>query len=201
KTASSGSVAPVLEDEALAPTRTPAGRRTSATTAPGRQSVITQAPAEEMRVLAAALGARRPPAAPAPVGPAGLPRPRGIAPPAARAPPAGPRPPPPPPHPATPPPPPPVGARAPAPPEPPAAVVAPGPPGFLVVKAQPWGRLFVDGKFAGDVEGSRRFPLAPGSHILRLVNGKKARPWTVEIASGKAVTREHSFLEGGAFFA
>jgi hypothetical protein len=64
-----------------------------------------------------------------------------------------------------------------------------------VVKAQPWGKLFVDGKFAGDVEGTRRFPLAPGSHTLRLVNGKKARPWTVDIESGKTVTREHSFLE------
>src|SRR5262249_9824793 len=91
--------------------------------------------------------------------------------------------------------PPPVEARAPAPPEPPAAALPPGPPAPLVGKAQPWGRLFVDGKFAGDVEGSRRFPLAPGSHILRLVNGKKARPWTVEIESGKTVTREHSFLE------
>jgi hypothetical protein len=69
------------------------------------------------------------------------------------------------------------------------------PPGFLVVKAQPWGKLFVDGKFAGDVEGSRRFPLAPGSHMVRLINGKKARPWTVEIESGKTVLREHSFLE------
>ena len=64
-----------------------------------------------------------------------------------------------------------------------------------MVKAQPWGKLFVDGKFAGDVEGSRRFPLAPGSHMLRLVNGKKVRPWTVEIETGKTVTREHSFLE------
>ena len=75
---------------------------------------------------------------------------------------------------------------------PPAPAAAPG---FLVVKAQPWGKLFVDGKFAGDVEGSRRFTLATGAHTLRLVNGKKARPWTVEIESGKTTTREHSFLE------
>ena len=204
KTAPSGSVAPVLEDEALAPTRTPAGRRTSATTAPGRQSVVTQAPAEEMRVLAAALGARRRRMALALVGLAVLLGVGGIAflagrtdsgvdrgqatSPVAVVPPA-------PTQPVTMPAPPPVEARAPAPPEPPAAAVPPGPPGFLVVKAQPWGKLFVDGKFAGDVEGSRRFPLAPGSHILRLVNGKKARPWTVEIESGKTVTREHSFLE------
>ena len=64
-----------------------------------------------------------------------------------------------------------------------------------MVKAQPWGRLFVDGKFAGDVEGVRRFTLAPGTHTLRLMNGKKARAWTVEIESGKPITREHSFLE------
>jgi len=63
------------------------------------------------------------------------------------------------------------------------------------VKAQPWGKLFVDGKYAGDVEGTRRFTLAPGSHTLRLTNGKKAHPWTVEIESGKTVAREHSFLE------
>jgi hypothetical protein len=74
-------------------------------------------------------------------------------------------------------------------------VAPPAATGFLVVKAQPWGKLYVDGKFAGDVEGSRRFPLAPGSHILRLVNGKKTYPWTVEVESGKTVTREHSFLE------
>src|SRR5262249_58760355 len=49
--------------------------------------------------------------------------------------------------------PPPVEARVPAPPEPPAAAVPPGPPGFLVVKAPPWGKLFVAGKFAGAAEG------------------------------------------------
>ena len=64
-----------------------------------------------------------------------------------------------------------------------------------MVKAQPWGRLFVDGKYAGDVEGTRRLPLGPGSHTLRLVNGKKAKVWTVEVESGKTVSRDHSFLE------
>src|SRR5262249_40450193 len=64
KTAPSGSIAPVLEDEALAPTRTPAGRRTSAATAPGRQSVVTQAPADEMPLLAGRAGARPPPQGP-----------------------------------------------------------------------------------------------------------------------------------------
>ena len=53
----------------------------------------------------------------------------------------------------------------------------------------------MDGKAAGDVEGSRRYPLAPGTHTLRLMNGKKTRTWTVDIESGKTVTREHSFLE------
>ena len=89
-------------------------------------------------------------------------------------------------------------AQAPTPPQPPradATATPPASPGFLVVKAQPWGRLFLDGKPAGDVEGTRRFTLAPGSHTLRLVNGKKTRAWTVEIESGKTVSREHSFLE------
>jgi hypothetical protein len=63
------------------------------------------------------------------------------------------------------------------------------------VKAQPWGRLFVDGKYSGDVEGTRRLSLGPGSHTLRLVNGKKVKVWTVDVESGKTVSREHSFLE------
>ena len=207
KTAPSGSVAPVVDEDALAPTRTPAGRRTSQATAPGsRQSVITQAPAEEMQVLAAQLHAGRRrlmlvlvglavllgvggvaffagrtdsrPEAPAPVAPlvaapALPPIPKAPKAPAAVEPPV---------------PVPPVARQ-----EPPALPAAA--PGFLVVKAQPWGKLFVDGKFAGDVEGSRRFPLAPGSHMVRLINGKKTRPWAVEIESGKTVLREHSFLE------
>jgi eukaryotic-like serine/threonine-protein kinase len=205
RTAPSGSISPVLEDEALAPTQTPANRRSSAATAPGgRQSVVTEAPVEELRVLAAQIGARRrrtmlailglavlggvgalafvagrtdsrpepsPPERPGPTGPlAGVP-------------PAPPR-----------------APEAPAPTPPPsprteAAATPPAPPGFLVVKAQPWGRLFVDGKYSGDVEGTRRLSLGPGSHTLRLVNGKKAKVWTVDVESGKTVSREHSFLE------
>jgi len=207
KTAPSGSVAPVMEDEALAPTRTPVNRRSSAATAPGRQSVVTQAPAEEIRVLAAAIGARRRRMGLALVGLAVLLGVGGIAFLAGRTDsrierepvPSEPGPaqvaavPPVPTQPVTAPVtlPPAVEARVPSPPQPPPTAA----PGFLVVKAQPWGKLFVDGKFAGDVEGSRRFPLAPGSHMLRLVNGKKVRPWTVEIETGKTVTREHSFLE------
>jgi len=204
QTLPSGSLAPVPEDEAFAPTRTPAGRRTSAATAPGRQSVITHAPAEEMRLLSAQIGARRrrlmvlvlgalvvvvvagvafvagrsgpsPEVVPAPTSTA-------VAPPAA---------------PVLPVPPAPDGklAAPPAPPRPQEAAIPPASPGFLQVKAQPWGRLFVDGKFAGDVEGVKRFPLAPGSHTVRLVNGKKAKPWTVEIESGKTEVRQHSFIE------
>jgi len=205
RTLPSGSVSPVLEDEALAPTRPPPSRRSSAATAPGgRQSVVTEAPVEETRVLAAQSGARRrrtilatlglavllgvagiaflagrtdsrpesfPPERPGPAGPLAL------------APPAPPRAP---------------EAPAPTPPAPPrtdAPATPPASPGLLAVKAQPWGRLFVDGKAAGDVEGSRRYPLAPGTHTLRLMNGKKTRTWTVDIESGKTVTREHSFLE------
>jgi len=199
QTLPSGSGAPAQGDEAFAPTSTPASRRSSAATAPGRQSVVTQAPAEEMRVLAAEIGARRRRAMLALLGAAVVVGVGGIAflagrtesrsepaPPATAAIPPG-LPVPPPPT---------LEARAPIPP-PPARPEAPPPaaPGFLVVKAQPWGRLFVDGKALGDVEGSRRVPLAPGSHSVRLVNGKKSRPWTVEIESGKTVSREHSFLE------
>jgi serine/threonine protein kinase len=208
RTAPSGSISPVLDEEALAPTRTPANRRSSAATAPGlRQSVVTEAPAEEMRVLAAQIGARRrrtmlatlglavllgvgaiaffagrtdsrpepsPPERPGPTGPL------------AAVPPVPPRAP--------------EAPEAPAPtsPQPPrteATATPPAAPGFASLKAQPWGRLFVDGKYLGDVEGTRRVPLAPGTHTLRLVNGKKAKAWTVDIESGKTVSREHSFLD------
>src|SRR5262249_10286527 len=178
-------------------------------TAPGRQSVVTQAPAEEYRVLAAQLGARRrrmvlallglavvvgvgsvafvagrrdqggevaaAPASPE-RGPAALP----VPPPPALASPAS-------------------GLRPPVPPEPPRAdapAAPPAAPGFLQVKAQPWGKLYVDGKFIGDIEGvSRRIALTPGAHTVRLLNGKKSRSWNVEIESGKTEGRQHSFLE------
>jgi hypothetical protein len=203
QTLPSGSGALVPEEEAFAPTRTPASRESSAATAPGgRQSVVTQAPAEEMRVLAAEIGARRRRALLALLGVAVVLAVGSIAflagrtesgsdvgpvapPGAAPIPPALPVPPPPT-----------LGARAPTPPpRPEEPATPPAAPGFLVVKAQPWGKLFVDGKAFGDVEGSRRVTLAPGSHTVRLVNGKKVRPWTVEIESGKTVSREHSFLE------
>ncbi len=204
KTAPSGSMPPVLDEDALAPTRTPSRRRSSQATAPGaRQSVVTEAPAEELRALAAQMGARRRRMALALVGLsvllgvgavaflAGRTEPRTDAPAQQAAAPALPAPPAPvavPPAPEV---------RVPAAPQPPRAEPAPPPaaPGFLLVKAQPWGKLFVDGKFAGDVEGSRKFTLAPGTHTLRLQNGKKVHPWTVEIESGKTVSREHSFLE------
>jgi len=92
-----------------------------------------------------------------------------------------------------------VDVRPPTPPAPPAADVPAAPsasPGFLQVKAQPWGKLYVDGKFIGDIEGvSRRIALTPGAHTVRLLNGKKSRSWTVDIESGKTEGRQHSFLD------
>jgi serine/threonine protein kinase len=80
-----------------------------------------------------------------------------------------------------------------APPTPPAAAHA-GPPGFLVVEATPWGRLSVDGKPYGDIEGaSRPVRLAPGTHEVRLVN-RKVKIWTVTIESGKTRTLKHNFI-------
>jgi len=198
QTLPSGSEVPVVDDDALAPTRTPASRRSSAATAPGRQSVITSAPAEEMRLVAAQIGARRRRAILALVGLAVLVGVGGIAFVAGRTPdprPGGtsiaspPAPTPSPPHP----------EARPQPPVPPSkpevAATPPAAPGFLQVKAQPWGKLYIDGKFAGDVEGVRRFSLAPGSHSVRLVNGKKARSWDVDIQSGKTEPRQHSFID------
>jgi hypothetical protein len=64
-----------------------------------------------------------------------------------------------------------------------------------MVTAQPWGKLYVDGKFVADVEEPRRIALPPGSHAIRLQNGRKSRAWTVEIESGKTEARRHSFIE------
>jgi hypothetical protein len=70
------------------------------------------------------------------------------------------------------------------------------PSGFLVVRVQPWGKLYVDGKFQGDIEGSsHRISLEPGSHLVRLANGRKAKSWNVEIESGKTDLRSHSFID------
>jgi hypothetical protein len=161
--------------------------------------VVTNAPAEEMRVIAAQLGARRRRAILALVGLAVLVGVGGVAFVAGRtdprSPPSGP-----------------VGAAPPLSPASPAADVRPPPapaqprnevtptppaaaPGVLQVKAQPWGKLYIDGRYAGDVEGVRRFPLAPGSHTVRLTNGKKAKGWDVDIQSGKTESRQHSFIE------
>ena len=94
----------------------------------------------------------------------------------------------------------PVAAPVPAParpvaePAPKPPVPAPAAPGFLTVEATPWGKLFIDGKLMGDVEGtSKRFPLAPGQHEVRLVN-RKSRNWTVTIESGKPQRLKHNFI-------
>jgi len=69
-------------------------------------------------------------------------------------------------------------------------------PGYFQLRVQPWGKLFIDGKFQGDVEGlGRRISLPPGSHAVRVLNGRKARNWSVDIESGKTEVRTHSFIE------
>jgi len=78
------------------------------------------------------------------------------------------------------------------PPRPPAA----GPPGYLVVSARPWGKLFVDDKFLGDVEGSRRFTVPSGVHDIRLTNGRRVKAWPQqEVKPGKSLPLQHSFLD------
>jgi eukaryotic-like serine/threonine-protein kinase len=79
----------------------------------------------------------------------------------------------------------------PAAPSPPAPV---GPPGFLTVEATPWGKLIIDGKSYGDIEGvSKRIPLSPGSHEVRLVN-RKTKSWPVTIESGKTRQLKYNFI-------
>ena len=81
--------------------------------------------------------------------------------------------------------------EVPAPPAP-----AAGPPGFLVISARPWGKVFVDDKFLGDVEGSRRFSVPAGLHEVRLTNGRKVRNLPpVEVKPGKSTPLSHSFLD------
>ena len=76
----------------------------------------------------------------------------------------------------------------------PAPLVPAGPPGFVVVEATPWGKLYIDGKSHGDIEGtSKRIPLSPGNHEVRLVN-KKSKTWTVNIESGKTRPLKYNFI-------
>jgi len=187
-------------DEAFAPTQTPAARRFSAATAPGQGSAVTHAPGgPDTRELAAELGGgrgrlklavlgvavvlgggaiafvagqREPHSDP---GPAATPLAAVPSPPAVPA----------------------VGVPAPSPP--PAATAtartAAVAPGFLLVTAQPWGKLFVDGKFVADVEEPRQVPLPPGTHTVRVQNGKKSRSWTLDIESGRTQSRRAMFIE------
>jgi serine/threonine protein kinase len=76
---------------------------------------------------------------------------------------------------------------------PPAATAPTGPPGYLVVEATPWGKLTIDGKSYGDVEGSRRISLPPGHHEVKLVN-RKTKLWTVTIESGKTHSVKGNFI-------
>ena len=59
-----------------------------------------------------------------------------------------------------------------------------------------WGKLFVDEKFLGDVEGSRRFTVPSGVHDIRLTNGRRAKAWPqTEVKPGKSLSLQHSFLD------
>jgi len=77
----------------------------------------------------------------------------------------------------------------------PASPAAPaGPPGFLTVEATPWGKLIIDGKSYGDIEGvSKRISLSPGAHEVRLVN-RKTKTWQVPIESGKTRQLKYNFI-------
>jgi len=204
QTVPSGGLIPP-EDEAFAPTRTPAApqtpRRASAATAPGRQSAITRAP-DEASVLAAEIGRGRgrlflvlaavvvvaAGAGVAFVAGRNEPRPAESS--------AGQTVAPIPPRPSTAPAQRPAEAPAQGKVEEPPRPAAPGPPGYFQVRLQPWGKLFIDGKFQGDVEGlSRRISLPPGAHAVRVLNGRKARTWNVDIESGKTEVRTHSFID------
>jgi eukaryotic-like serine/threonine-protein kinase len=199
QTAPSGGKPPA-EDEAFAATRTPTARRFSAATAPGQESAVTSAPGgDDSRALALQLGAGRRRLTLAALGLAVLLGVGAVAFVAGqREPRSEPGPAPPPRQEAVSAPPRPPEVRAPSPPPPPPTTEPPAPraaPGFLYVAAQPWGKLYVDGNFVADVEVPRRVPLAPGTHTVRLVNGKKVKTWTLDIESGKTDVRRHSFIE------
>jgi serine/threonine-protein kinase len=191
------------EGDPYAPTSAKTPNRPGGATTPGVQSAVTQSPPEEGTGALAASFTRRGRGArwallgaavllgvagiafvagrsgsreASPVAPAGVP------------PPAEPRAAIPPPAPGTVP----DAPRVEA-PRPPAAA---GPPGYLQVSARPWGKLYVDDKFMGDVEGSRRFTVPSGLHDVRLTNGRKVRNFPqVEVKPGKATPLGHSFLD------
>lgn len=70
---------------------------------------------------------------------------------------------------------------------------APGPPGVLVVRANPWAHLFIDGKPRGEVNDvRRRIPLKPGTYEIRFKHPRKSRTDVITIQSGRERTAEFS---------
>ncbi|MHB8872883.1 MAG: serine/threonine protein kinase [Myxococcaceae bacterium] len=66
-----------------------------------------------------------------------------------------------------------------------------GDQGVLVVKATPWATLFIDGKYRGEIDGTRRrIPLPPGNHTVRFQHPSRTRSYPVTIEPQRETLRE-----------
>ncbi len=67
--------------------------------------------------------------------------------------------------------------------------------GVLVVEAIPFGTLYVNNKQFAEVEGTKRFPFAPGTYALRFEHPRRVENLSVTIRAGQSATFRFHPLE------
>ena len=71
-----------------------------------------------------------------------------------------------------------------------------GPPGYLSLRVDPWGEIWVDGQKVAETSALIRHPLPPGTHKLWVKNGPlaKEQELPVNITSGATLVKRVSFV-------